>query len=84
MKGLDLRLSEVIFLSPEGREKMLEFWLFISAFGIMFAVLSWLQEASILPSADELKAWKGVLAVVSGAVLYWSVARNITGGANDE
>ena len=50
----------------------------------MFAVLSWLQEATIIPNASEMKAWKGVLAVVTGAVLYWVVARNMTGGANDE
>lgn len=71
-------------MTPEGRKKLLEFWLFISAFGIMFAVLSWLQEATILPSAEDLKAWKGVLAILTGAVLYWTVARNMTGGANDE
>ena len=71
-------------MSPEARKKLLEFWLFISSFGIMFAVLSWLQEATIIPNASEMKAWKGVLAVVTGAVLYWVVARNMTGGANDE
>ena len=71
-------------MNPEWREKLLEFWFFISAFGIMFAVLSWLQEATLIPATEEMKAWNGVLAVVTGAALYWSVARNMTGGANDE
>ena len=38
-----------------------EIWLFISAFGIMFAVLSWLQEAQIIPDANTLGALKGLL-----------------------
>ena len=46
----------------------------------MFAVLSWLQEAAIIPGTDTLGVWKGVLAVGTGSVLYWTVARNMTGG----
>lgn len=68
----------------ENREKLLVIWLIASAFGIMFAVLSWMQEAEIIPSVDKLGAWKGVLAVLSGLILYWVVARNIPGGPNDE
>jgi hypothetical protein len=71
-------------LSVETRAHLLSFWLIISAFGIMFAVLSWLQESSIIPPADEIGAWKGVLAVLSGILLYWFVARNMTGGPADE
>ena len=59
-------------------------WLVASAFGIMFAVLSWLQESGLLPPADELGFWKGLLAVLTGLVLYWIVARNIPGGPGDE
>jgi hypothetical protein len=36
-------------------------WLFISSFGIMFAVLSWLQEAGVLSNADGW--WKGGFAL---------------------
>jgi len=50
----------------------------------MFAVLSWLQESGLLPPADELGFWKGLLAVLTGLVLYWIVARNIPGGPGDE
>ena len=41
-------------MNPEWREKLLEFWFFISAFGIMFAVLSWLQEATLIPATEEM------------------------------
>ena len=47
-----------------------EIWLFISAFGIMFAVFSWLQESSLIPNANELKYLKGVYALVTGLFLY--------------
>ena len=29
-------------------------WLYLSSFGIMFSVLSWLQEGGLLPSGDNL------------------------------
>jgi len=51
------------------------FWLFISSFGIMFALLSWLQEAGVLSDAGGW--WKGGLAVLCGTILYLSVPRNI-------
>jgi len=47
-----------------------EIWLFISAFGIMFAVFSWLQESSLIPNTNELKYLKGVYALVTGLFLY--------------
>tara|TARA_Y100000588_G_C13564606_1_gene631907 strand:- start:228 stop:380 length:153 start_codon:yes stop_codon:yes gene_type:complete len=50
----------------------------------MFAVLSWMQEAEILPSVNEMGPWKGLLAVITGFILYWVVGRNMTGGANDK
>ena len=68
----------------EARERLLVVWLVASAFGIMFAVLAWLQAAGLLPPADELGFWKGLLAVLTGLVLYWIVARNIPGGPGDE
>ena len=38
-------------------------WLTLSSFGIMFAILSWMQESEILPPTDVLGAWKGLFAV---------------------
>ena len=47
-----------------------EIWLFISGFGIMFAVFSWLQESSLIPNTDELGYLKGIYALVTGFFLY--------------
>jgi len=47
-----------------------EIWLFISSFGIMFAVLSWFQESNILCPVEELSWLKGLLALLSGLILY--------------
>ena len=70
--------------TTESRERLLVVWLIASAFGIMFAVLSWMQESGVLPPANELGAGKGLLAVVTGLALYWIVARNIPGGPGNE
>ena len=43
-------------------------WLLLSSFGIMFAILSWVQEGGFLP--DEMGWGKGLLAIVSGVILY--------------
>ena len=45
-----------------------EIWLFISGFGIMFAVFSWLQESSVLPK--DLGWTKGCYALITGFFLY--------------
>lgn len=71
-------------LSVDTRAHLLSFWLLISAFGIMFAVLSWLQESGIFAPKNEIGAWKGALALLCGIPLYWFVARNMTGGPGDE
>lgn len=47
-----------------------EIWLFISAFGIMFAVLSWLQEARVIPDPNTLGFLKGIFAIITGFLLY--------------
>ena len=52
-----------------------EIWLLISGFGIMFAVFSWLQEASIIP--NELGALKGFLALITGAILFLLFRKNL-------
>ena len=45
-----------------------EIWLLISGFGIMFAVFSWLQEASVI--STNLGGIKGLYALASGVILY--------------
>ena len=45
-----------------------EIWLLISGFGIMFAVLSWLQESHLL--SNELGWLKGLYAIITGIILY--------------
>ena len=47
-----------------------DIWLFISGFGIMFAVFSWLQESSLIPPVDDLGYLKGVYALVTGFLLF--------------
>ena len=54
-----------------------EIWLFISSFGIMFAVFSWLQESSLIPSSEQLGFLKGLWAVISGFVLYIFFRKNL-------
>ena len=49
-------------------EKARRAWMFISAFGIVFAFLSWFHEAAL---AGDSILWKGPLALVLGFVLYW-------------
>ena len=45
-----------------------EIWLFISGFGIMFAVLSWIQESQLL--LLDTGSLKGFIAVITGFILY--------------
>lgn len=50
-------------------------WLYLSSFGIMFAVLSWMQESGIF--STDIGALKGVAALVSGTTLYFIIPRFI-------
>tara|TARA_B100000945_G_C20294608_1_gene554974 strand:+ start:420 stop:593 length:174 start_codon:yes stop_codon:yes gene_type:complete len=47
-----------------------DIWLFISGFGIMFAVFSWLQESSLILPVEDLGYLKGVYALVTGFLLF--------------
>jgi len=47
-----------------------EIWLFISSFGIMFAVFSWLQESNIIANTEDLGGIKGCYAIITGGLLY--------------
>ena len=48
-------------------------WLLLSSFRIMFAVLSWMQESGVISS--EIGALKGVAALVTGTILYFTIPR---------
>tara|TARA_B100000315_G_scaffold98453_1_gene90477 strand:+ start:91 stop:258 length:168 start_codon:yes stop_codon:yes gene_type:complete len=50
-------------------------WLYLSAFGIMFAILSWCQESALL--SQDIGYGKGFLALISGTVLYYLIGRKI-------
>tara|TARA_Y100001968_G_scaffold324494_1_gene363905 strand:+ start:994 stop:1167 length:174 start_codon:yes stop_codon:yes gene_type:complete len=47
-----------------------QIWLFLSGFGIMFAVFSWLQESSLIPVVETLGWQKGLFALITGTLLY--------------
>ncbi|MBT3738344.1 MAG: hypothetical protein HOG33_04525 [Candidatus Marinimicrobia bacterium] len=48
-------------------------WLYLSSFGIMFAILSWMQESHIL--SNDLGALKGFIALLSGTILYFAIPK---------
>jgi hypothetical protein len=50
-------------------ERFRRLWMLLSAFGIVFAMLSWFHEA--LLSGDAI-LWKGPLAVLLGCGLYFA------------
>ena len=52
-----------------------ELWLLLSGFGIMFATLSWLQESGVL--FPEPSITKGIVALITGSILYLLVAKKI-------
>ncbi len=59
------------------KNKFTQLWLILSAFGIMFAVLSWAQESGILPPTEILGVYKGVIAFLTGLGLYEYVAKKM-------
>lgn len=50
-------------------------WLYLSSFGIMFAILSWTQEGGLLPVS--MGWYKGFLALILGGGLYFFIAKNL-------
>ena len=48
-------------------------WLYLSSFGIMYAILSWLQESGIIPT--DIGALKGLGALITGTILYFTVSK---------
>jgi len=57
------------------KEKQLALWLLLSSFGIMFAVLSWIQESNIINPEIMNGPNKGLLAVITGLALYYFLAK---------
>jgi hypothetical protein len=57
------------------KEKQLTLWLLLSCFGIMFAALSWIQESDIINQEIMNGPNKGFLAVITGFVLYYLLAK---------
>lgn len=49
------------------KEQIRRIWIFISAYGIVFAFLSWFHEAVLSGNAI---LWKGPLALLLGFILY--------------
>ncbi len=52
-------------------------WLILSAFGIMFAVLSWIQDSNIINPNILYGSNKGWVALVTGSLLYRCVAKKM-------
>jgi len=55
-------------------------WMYLSAFGIMFAILSWCQESELLPK--DIGSGKGFLALLTGTLLYYFVGRRFKDSHN--
>tara|TARA_B100001758_G_C17987895_1_gene391604 strand:+ start:193 stop:372 length:180 start_codon:yes stop_codon:yes gene_type:complete len=50
-------------------------WLFLSSFGIMFAVFSWIQDSNIISQYIISGYKKGLFALITGILLYKYVAK---------
>tara|TARA_B100000809_G_C14701510_1_gene374338 strand:+ start:69 stop:236 length:168 start_codon:yes stop_codon:yes gene_type:complete len=50
-------------------------WLYLSSFGIMFAVLSWCQESGLL--SKDIGFGKGLMALITGTIIYHFIGRKI-------
>ena len=65
--------------NPIQSNLMKHLWLYLSSFGIMFAMLSWFQEAGWLPSVTDLEWKKGLLAAGLGVLVYYFIALQADG-----
>ena len=59
------------------KKAYLKIWLILSSFGIMFAILSWVQESNIINPNILISYKKGFLAIITGLILYKYVAKKI-------
>jgi len=51
-------------------------WLLLSSFGIMFAILSWLQESNLI--ANDLGFYKGLFELILGLLLLFAVPNRMS------
>ena len=58
------------------KQRLTILWLILSSFGIMFAVLSWVQDSGFFTPILE-GSRKGFMALITGFILYYLVARKI-------
>ena len=56
-------------------KKTMKLWLILSSFGIMFAILSWIQESKIIHQEIFSGPNKGVIALITGLILYQLLAK---------
>ena len=52
-------------------------WLLLSSFGIMFAILSWLQESNLIDDMFFIGPRKGFAALILGLILYKYIAKKM-------
>lgn len=57
-------------------KRLKNFWLLLSSFGIMFAILSWLQESNIV--SYDLGFYKGLIALILGIILFFIVPNRMS------
>lgn len=57
-------------------KRLKNFWLLLSSFGIMFAILSWLQESNIV--SYDLGFYKGLIALILGTILFFIVPNRMS------
>tara|TARA_B100001564_G_C20121899_1_gene438349 strand:- start:27 stop:221 length:195 start_codon:yes stop_codon:yes gene_type:complete len=55
-------------------KKSTSIWLFLSSFGIMFAIMSWIQDSGIDRGLLD-GAYKGFAALITGLILYHFLAK---------
>ena len=57
-------------------KRLKNFWLLLSSFGIMFAIISWLQESNIV--SYDLGFYKGLIALILGIILFFIVPNRMS------
>ena len=57
-------------------ETLKKSWLLLSSFGIMFAILSWLQESQFL--SNDLGFYKGLFALILGIILFFLIPNRMS------
>ena len=57
-------------------ERLKTSWFLLSSFGIMFAILSWLQESQFL--SNDLGFYKGLFALILGIILFFLIPNRMS------